>query len=154
MEFMLQFDTKIMYIKGDNNTVADMLYRLLAEISSDSMSAMHLAYRPYDYCEDDEMMFVNVILLALLDCPLFCVHALVETNIVMMQAITTILSISNDVLFSESIVKGYKEDKWCKKLIVAAPGMSNVQKRDKLLFIGNCLLIPAVGSIVHVTGLE
>ena len=52
MEFMSQFDAKIVYIKGDDNSVADALSCLPIIISSSSSEAIQAAKSPYDFCPD------------------------------------------------------------------------------------------------------
>ena len=52
MEFMSQFDSKIIYIKGKDNTIADALSRL--PCSSSSQEAEGSACHPYDFCPDDD----------------------------------------------------------------------------------------------------
>lgn len=78
---MSQFDAKIVYVKGDNNTVTDALLRLPIEMAPDSMAAIQLAHAPYDHCEDDEDTTIYAVLPASPNCPLFSAHALAETDI-------------------------------------------------------------------------
>ena len=99
MEFMSQFDTKIVYIKGGDNTIADALSRLPVEISATSEATIKNARSPYGFCPDDsndDSIAVNAVLPATHACPLLSTHALAKTDIAMMQAITAVLSISQD----------------------------------------------------------
>jgi len=52
MEFMSQFDTKIVCIKGDNNTVADALSRFPS--AKTFAEAEKSTQHPYRFCEDDD----------------------------------------------------------------------------------------------------
>jgi len=50
MEFMSQYDAKIVYVKGEDNTIADTLSRLPAEVQE---QLEHTATYAYAYCLDD-----------------------------------------------------------------------------------------------------
>ena len=52
MEFMSQFDMKIIYIKGEDNMVANVLSRL--PYSTSSHEAEALAHHPYHFCPDND----------------------------------------------------------------------------------------------------
>ena len=52
-----------------------------------------------------------------------------------------------DAELLKAIKSGYDTDKWCKHLIVAAPGMQGVTKWDGLWFIGDHLVVPRVNSV-------
>jgi len=149
MEFMSQFDAKIIYIKGENNTVVDTLSHLPVTLSPSSKAAMQQARSPYKFCPDDDgnKTTVNAVLLATHACPLLTTHALAETDIASMQAVTAVLLISQDHKLWTAIIEGYKMDTWCKKLHAAAPGMPSVHEQEDLLFIGECLVIPLTGNI-------
>lgn len=54
MEFMSQFNVKIVYIKGDNNTVADALSHLPTTSVTDSTAMIDAAQTPHEYCPDDD----------------------------------------------------------------------------------------------------
>jgi hypothetical protein len=149
MEFMSQFDAKIVYIKGEDNTVADALSCLLVALSPSSNAAIQQARSPYEFCpdNDDSLTTVNAILSPTHACPLFTAHALAETDIASTQAVTAVLSISQDLELHATITEGYKIDTWCQKLLGAAPGMPSIQKQGDLLFIGERLMIPSTGNI-------
>lgn len=68
MELMSQFDTKIVYIKGEDNTVADALLHLLSSdtpFPSQDMFAKseNSAQHPYHFCEDNNDSMVASIVL-------------------------------------------------------------------------------------------
>lgn len=94
-EFMLQFDAKIVYIKGEDNTAADALLRLPTTDAADSTEAVNAAQGPYNYGADDEdVQHAHVILPASESCPLYNVHALVEMDIATTKAVTVVLLIT------------------------------------------------------------
>lgn len=150
MEFMSQFDVKIVYIRGEDNTMADVLSHLPMSLSHSSETAMVTARAPYDYCpdnDDDGSMTVNVVLATTYTCPLLTAHALVEMDVAMTQAMTAVLSISQDPKLHTTIMNGYKTDSWCRKLQSATAGMPAVHEKGGLMFIGDQLVIPTTGSI-------
>jgi hypothetical protein len=148
MEFMSQFDAKIVYIKRDDNCVADALSHL--PVATSNNAAIYLTRLLYGFCPDDdneEQTTIATILPARKNCPLLSAHALAETDITTCHAMTTVLSISQDPKLCATITRGYKTDPWCKKLKAAALGMPAIHKKDSLLFIGEQLVIPAIGNI-------
>jgi len=118
-------------------------------VSPSSDAAIQQARSPYEFCpdDDDNQTTVNAVLPATHDFLLFTAHALTETDIASTQAVTAVLSISQDPELHTAITKGYKMDTWCKKLQDAVPGMPSVQKQGDLLFIGECLVIPSTSNI-------
>lgn len=150
MEFMSQFDAKIVYIRGKDNTIADALSWLLVAVALSSDAAINMARSPYEYCPDNDdngTTTINTILLATYTCLLLSAHALVETDIATTQAIMAVLLISQDLDLCSTIIGGYEIDPWYKKLRGVAPGMPAVQERENLLFIWEQLVISAVGNI-------
>ena len=132
MEFMSQYNAKIMYIKGEDNTVADALSHLPTTLFPSGETTICTARAPYNYCPDDDTdctMTINAVLL-------LTAHALAETDIASTQAVTAMLFISQVPELCTAIIDSYKTDTWCKKLCSAAPGMPTVQEREQLMFIG------------------
>ena len=132
MEFMSQFNAKIVYIKGSGNTVTDALSHLPVEILSSSEAAIWTARSPYEFCPDDnnnDLSTVNAMLPATHACPLLSAHVLAKTDIASTQAVTAILSISQDPQLRAATIKGYETNTWCKKLHNAAQGMPIVQEK-------------------------
>jgi len=147
---MSQFDAKIVYIRGGENTVANALSRLPVNLCTSSKFAVLSAKSPYEFCLDNDKEnseTVNAILLATHACPLFVVHALAETNIASTQAVTAVLSILQDPQLHTVIISRDDTDPWCKKLRSAATGMPIIQEKENLMFIGERLVIPAAGSV-------
>jgi hypothetical protein len=99
-EFLAQYNHHIVYIPGEQNTVADALSRL-----PDSV----------DECTP---------------CP-----------------VAAMLTVQTDPTLLTSIMDGYKTDPFCIKLFDNQKSMDGVECWNGLLYVGNCLVIPHVGSL-------
>lgn len=145
MEFMSQFDAKIIYIKGENNTVADTLSRLPYTTSSSEVESS--AKHPYSFCPDDD---TDGIIASIFECeepgPLTAATALTTLS-TLPTAVNATLKISADELFLQDVIKGYNEDAWCQTLPSTALSLPNLQLRDKLWYIGEHLIIPRTGNL-------
>ncbi|EDR02339.1 reverse transcriptase-RNase H-integrase [Laccaria bicolor S238N-H82] len=145
MEFLSQFDAKIVYIKGDDNTVADALSRL--PTNTDSSTANASARHPYDFCEDDDTLCaVASISLSSSQNPWEAAKSLANVSAISNNVSAT-LKITADKDFLESVKSGYAEDAWCKTLPSAALSFSNLVLRDGLWYIGERLIIPRTGNL-------
>jgi len=145
MEFMSQFDAKIVYIKGDDNTVADVLSQLPSNNESVHLekSARHL----YTFCNDDETYgFVASIFLPEACGPWESATAL-SSLLVSLDNTCATLKITADKTFLNSVKDGYQDDMWCKSLPSANHSLSNLTFRDGLWYIGDHLIIPHTGNL-------
>jgi hypothetical protein len=84
-------------------------YQLLVAVALSSDAAINVARSLYEYCPDDDdngTTTINAVLPATYACPLLSAHALAETNIATTQAITAVLSISQDPELHSTIIGG------------------------------------------------
>ncbi|KAJ3803738.1 hypothetical protein F5876DRAFT_7784, partial [Lentinula aff. lateritia] len=161
MEFFSQFDCKIVYVSGDENTVADALSRRSdlciptdapeGRTHLDSSAKAILASRhPYAFCPDSADD---------LDLPILCIlpgstwssaHALAHSpTAVIPLPIATTLEISHDASLVNDIRNGYKTDSWCKDLPSMASSMLlvHLDPDSKLWYIGKRLIVLRVGNV-------
>ena len=108
MEFMLQFDAKIVYIKGDDNSVADVLSCLPTMTIPDTSTALTTACAPYEFCPyDDELASVNVVLPALQVSPWRSAHCLAYSSVPDCDSIAATLKIAANPELKKSLTEGY-----------------------------------------------
>ena len=144
MEFLSQYDAKIIYIKGDDNTVADTLSHL--PYKSTSEEAEQSTQHPYSYCDDDESLEV-IASIWNADCSSPFESATTLTSLPDPNSINTTLNISTDHHLLQEIKAGYAEDAWCKKLPKATPSWPELRLENGLWYVGNRLIIPQTGTI-------
>ena len=145
MEFLSQFDAKIVYIKGANNTVADALSCL--PTAMDSSMANTSARHPYDLCEDDDTLcIVASIFLSEPQGPWEMAKSLSSSR-ALTHSINATLKLTTDESFLQSVKAGYAEDAWCKTLPSATVSFPNLALWDSLWYIGDRLIILCAGNL-------
>jgi hypothetical protein len=149
MEFLSQYDCKIIYVKGEDNTAADALSRTDFTETGDAESAAH---EPWDECADDkDRPTVASVLMPKKDSPLRAVQGLAHTRIKdrNQNSIASVLTIGSDTKLLQRIRNGYQEDLWCKKLASVSKGMPGLEFREpeRLWYVADRLIIPRVPEI-------
>ena len=130
MEFLSQFNAKIVYIKGDENSVADALSHMPTD--TDSSTANTFAQHPYDFCKDDDTLcIVASISSQMPQGPWEMMKALL-TSPTSTPSICTTLEIAADKSFLDAIKSGYPEDPCCKTLPSAALSLKDLHLHDEL----------------------
>ena len=147
MEFMSQFDMKIIYLKGEDNIVADSLFHLPSDTP-----AMTKAGGTYIFCpDDDESREI---------CSNYCPSPLTWDLAKMLLEldlpspddqsvdVCSTMSISADKTFLDEIKASYQEDNWVTKTLAEArPSLPGIKLVNGLWYVGDCLIIPCVGNI-------
>ena len=145
MELMSQYDAKIVYIKGDDNCVADALSRLPTD---DALSeAETKAKHPYSYCSDEEDPLHSVATLHsnAFHTPLEAATSLADGPIP--SSINSVLNISADKQLLLQIRNSYSEDPWCKKLPSVTQSWPQLRFDNDLWYVGDRLIIPRTGAL-------
>jgi len=145
MEFLSQYDGKIVYVKGEENTVTDALSRLPTTHVADLSEADSVAQGPYDTT-------TAAVLHDESRAPLRMVATLSRTSPdngsdMSEKRSKTLTRISVDSALLAQIQKGYESDPWIRSLEKAVPGMPTVTKHGNLWFIGERLVIPKVTQL-------
>jgi hypothetical protein len=145
MEFMSQFDAKIVYIKGDENTVADALSRFPSPKTLEE--AENVARHPYNFCEDDDDVtsIASIVIPELFGPWETATH--LSSRVSFPAPVCATLEITADKSFLDSVRAGYAEDAWCKTLPSASLSWPGLVFRDDLWYVGNRLIIPRTANL-------
>jgi len=146
MEFMSQYDAKIVYVKGEDNTVADALSRLPTYMEADTDTK-----HAYAHCPKDEENDMLASIIPPLDDACSAASFLALSGARSMGNLNSVcatLSISADKDLLHQIRTGYAEDKWVTSILAKAKdGMPGIQLTNGLWYVGSRLIIPRVGDI-------
>ena len=148
MEFLSQYDGKIVYVKGQDNSVADALSRIPINLTTESSSSSIAEETATPVFHDVHSSgsiasvlrtgsFIPICVASMLACTDFPTS--IESS--------SVLSISADSDLLEEIRLGYKDDPFTSSLLSASLGMKSVTLRDGFWFIGQRLVIPKVTHI-------
>ena len=136
METLSSYECKFLYVKGQDNTMADALSRYPTTPTSCHKIAQHNAQHPYITFDKDNILILNRE--KVIPTPLTAIVALTEINL---QKTKLEFSIDDDLV--KKLRDGYTNDPWCKKLISASQGMPELTIKDGLWFLGERLIIPS-----------
>ena len=146
MEFMSQYDAKIVYVKGEDNTVADALSRL-PTYADTGKEAKHA----YAHCPSDEEDDMAASVYAPVDSASSAASHLALSGArsnADYDSVCATLSISADKNLLHQIKTGYAEDKWVNNTLTKAKdGMPGIKLSNGLWYVGSRLIIPRVGNI-------
>lgn len=139
MEFMSQYDCKIVYVKGEDNCMADALLHTSLEVEE----VMLIPYPP----EREETV---AIVFSKTDDLFLCACLMTDprTNAMDSDAvIAAMLSIAADEELLETIKAGYLEDPWCIRLWAAAILPHGIRDSEGLLYMGDWLIVPRKSNV-------
>ena len=145
MELMSQHDAKIIYIKGDDNCVADALSRLPTDKALTDTE--NVAQHPYSYCSDDNdtLHAVATLYSVYTHTPMETATSLADGPI--LSSVNTILNISADKQLLQQIKDGYSKDPWCRKLPTSMQSWPELCLQNNLWYVGDRLIILRTGSL-------
>ena len=138
MEFLSQYDRKIVYIKGEDNSVADALSGIPIDAVHITNSAMEAETHATPVFHDASN---NKKIASILTCK--DVGILGDLCLALIASISErvnekplIVSITANTQILNEIKEGYINDPFIVSLKVAAPGTSFVSEKDSFWFIG------------------
>ena len=150
MEFLSQYDGKIVYVKGDENSVADALSRIPHLETSDFTTTPLAETMALPIFHD---MFENGIVASTVSLKgdhhqlASLLPSLIAATSQPAPIIPSVLSISTDSALLHEIKEGYKSDPFITSLQSASPGTSFISQKEGFWFVGTRLVIPNIPHI-------
>lgn len=136
MEFLLQFNCKLVYMKQEDNMVADALSRLLHNLLDPLTSCQHASTITFMYVHNDNMITVCISAIlpvswdSLFSTAISLYRTLSPLPVTATAPIELIIKL-NEMTITE-IKASYVVDLWCNNLIEAAQGMLMLSCYDGL----------------------
>ena len=150
MEFLSQYDGKIVYVKGDDNSVADALSRIppvdISESSSTSLAEDN-ALPIFHDAHAHGVVASTVSLQHDLHQLATILPSLIATTSDVPPSVPSVLSISSDTALLNEIKNGYTNDPFITSLKSASVGTSFISQKEGFWFIGTRLVIPNIPHI-------
>ena len=150
MEFLSQYDGKIIYVKGEENSVADALSRIPPLDTSTSTSTPLAESKALPIFHDALGVGVVASTVSIQNNEHQLATILPSLIAVTSQITPTqpsILSISADISLLNEIKEGYKSDTFITSLKSASSGTSFISEKEGFWFVGTRLVIPNVPHI-------
>lgn len=150
MEFLSQYDCKIIYIKGENNSVADALSRVPCNLNTVTSPSSLLAEQhalPIFHNASALGKIASVFSSSSPNPFSEVVTSLIASVSQPTPVVSNVLSVSSDSKLLSEIKKGYLHDPFITSLKAASPGTSFISEQNGFWFIGNRLVIPNVPHI-------
>jgi len=145
MEFLSQYDGRIVYVKGEDNCVADALSHIPMDQVISASSSAGAGDQAFPLFHDIHCSGkIASILTTSNRGPIAAAANLVAAPPAFHE---TVLSISADHALLEEIKSGYKSDPFINSLQAASTGMSSVSHREGFWFIGDRLVIPNITRV-------
>lgn len=138
-EFLQQYNFDIVYVRGNENSAADALSRTEFPEATREMDASHM----------DPLNFLDKLDVPV--CSILCPNATSPFTTVQkltckpVDTAASIMEISQTDKLYNAIINGYNIDPWCVKAV--ATKMDGLEKRGRLLYYKNCLVIPHTGNL-------
>ena len=150
MEFLSQYDGKIVYVKGDENSVADALSRIPLLETSDSASTPQAESRALPIFHEALEKGVVASTVSIQNDKhqlATLLPSLIAVSSLSIPVQASSLSIKPDTNLLNEIKEGYKSDPFITSLESASPGTSFISQKEGFWFIGTRLVIPNIPHI-------
>lgn len=155
METLAAYNCKFVYVKGDDNTIADALSRYPFHHISDSTAAELSATQPFTTLSPTAQALLHTTSLTprTIAAAIICIPPRIRPPAPISPPTSTLSSppTSSSLHIDEALVNtlrnSYQADTWCTKLHSAAEGMSNLEIRDGLWYLDGRLIVPAKSGL-------
>jgi len=143
MEELSIYNCQFVYVKGEDNSVADVLSRLPYKYveKSEQANAESDAEYPFSYHVEDP-----ITVFAPKEKPAMCTIVAVLVDAAPRNSFR--VTIDDDLL--AKVKESYKTDTWCQKLLCASECLPSVQNRNGLWYIGERLVVPKESSLQEI----
>ena len=144
MGLMSQYDGKIVYIKGNQNSIADALSWIPTILVDTTENALKEGSLTRSVFHD---VHIDGKIAAVLETPeieTLEMAGILAATTVQEAASPTMLSITHDERLIMEIKEGYKSDPFTKALEDASPGMNIITSKDGFWFVSEHLVVPCL----------
>jgi len=140
MEELSIYNSKFIYVKGEDNSVADALSRLPYKWveKSEQPNAEKDAEYPFAYHTENP-----ITVFAPKSKPVMC--AIVAALVDAVPKNSFKVTIDEELL--TRVKSSYKDDPWCQKLLRVSQGLPNVYQKEGLWYIGDRLVVPKASGL-------
>ena len=147
MELMSQYDGKIVYIKGNQNSMADALSQIPTTLLDTTESALKVDNLAKSVFHNVHINGKIAAVLETQSIETFEMAGVLAATTIWEAASPTVLSITHDKRLIMEIKDSYKSDLFTKALEDAWPGINNITNKDGFWFIGKHLVVPCLPHI-------
>ena len=134
MEFLSQYNCKIVYLKGEDNCIADTLLRT-------TFKAEEKAGGPWSKGCGEAIVAVLGLN------PQECIRSLTHINIPEIEMVAPTLTLEADKELLKIIRGGYKEDGWYTKILEAPILLYRIQIKDGIMYMGDWMIIQQMTKV-------
>jgi hypothetical protein len=141
MKFMSQYDCKILYIKGEDNCVADTL-------SCTDFDGEPTGTEPWS-CNPTAIAAITIPASSPFHAAKSLAYTQIKTTEPVPTTIASVLRVTSDTKILDQIRNGYNTDPWCAKLLSTSKGCIGLEfhEPERLWYIGDHLIIPCSGTL-------
>jgi hypothetical protein len=146
MEALAAFDCKFVYVKGEDNTIADVLSCYPFQETTSSTHAEAHAVPPFTSTSavNQSLLHITSSTTQAMAAAIIATPSTTEVT-ELKEATTSSIQVNEEVI--DKLKAAYETDPWCKQLVSAARGMKALTFQNGLWFLNGRLVIPAASGL-------